>query len=139
MRACEAASARLDGELGELDAVRLEQHLQGCAPCRAFAADVAGLGAALRNSALEPAPAGLFVANRRPRRIAAPVAVAAATLVVAVAAGASFFVGELVGGHGSTPTLRTATAAQKKLDPGLVAMLGGTARPRAQTGKVIAL
>jgi hypothetical protein len=65
--------------------------------------------------------------------------VAAATLVVALAAGASFFMGELVGGHASTQTLRTATAAQSKLDPGLVAMLHGNARPRAQTGKVIAL
>jgi hypothetical protein len=79
------------------------------------------------------------VAVARRRRIAAPVAAAAATLVVALAAGASFFMGELVGGHAAGHTVRTATAARTTLEPGLVAMLHGTSRPRAQTGKVIAL
>lgn len=139
MQAREAASARLDGELGELDAVRLEQHLQGCAACRAVAAELAGLAAGLRAAALEPAPAAMFVAERRRRRVGAPFAVAAATLVVAVAAGASFFMGELVGGHASNQPVRTATAAEIRLDPGLVAMLRGNVRPRAQTGRVIAL
>lgn len=139
MRAREAASARLDGELGELESARLDLHLQGCADCRAFAADVAALADELRAGTLEPAPAALFVPQRRRRRVAAPLAAAAATLVVAVAAGASFFMGELVGGHATGQPARTATAAQTKLDPGLVAMLRGDAHPRARTGKVIAL
>lgn len=137
LQAREAVSARLDGELGELDAARLEQHLAACGECRAFAADADGVARMLRTTALEPAPTGLL-AERSRRRIAGPAAVAAATLVVAVAAGASFFMGELIGSRGSAQH-GTATATAATVAPGLVAMLHGSAHPRAQTGRVIAL
>jgi predicted anti-sigma-YlaC factor YlaD len=136
MRAREALSARLDGELGELDALRLDQHLEGCSECAGFAIEAAGLARALRAAALDPAPADLFVTHRH-RRVGGPIAVAAATLVVALATGSSFFMGELVGGHAVTG--QSATTATGQLDTGLVAMLHGNSRPQVRTGRVVAL
>ena len=44
-RAREGASARLDGELGQLDHARLEAHLALCAECRQFAARITAAAA----------------------------------------------------------------------------------------------
>ena len=124
MRAREGASARLDGELGELDEARLEAHLAVCAECRAFAAAISTAAEKLRKTPLEAAPAGLFVQRRRhavrPRFVGA----AAATLLVAAAAGSSFLLGQRVGAHGPTQ-VRTVLAAEgpSHHNPALVAML----------------
>src|SRR5258707_7588726 len=76
-RARDAASARLDGPLPELDEARLDAHLDGCDDCRTFAAEAGALAALLRAAPLEqprrplvvpafaPAPAPL-VASKRP-------------------------------------------------------------------------
>ena len=47
MRAREAVSARLDGELSELDALRLDAHLSACATCTAFAVDATAVATRL--------------------------------------------------------------------------------------------
>jgi len=137
IRAREAVSARLDGELSELDGHRLEQHLEACAGCRAFAAGTSAVTLELRTAEPVAAPAELFVAHRR--RVASPLVAVAATLLIALATGSSFLVGHLLGaraGHSPAPT--TTAAAATGIDPGIVAMLGERAG-HAQTGRVIAL
>jgi anti-sigma factor RsiW len=136
-RARESVSARLDGELSELEGHRLDQHLQGCAACRAFAAGASAVSLELRSADLVPAPAGLFVPHRR--RVAPPFAAAAATLLIALATGSSFLVGHLLGAHsGPAPVAATTAASTTGIDPGIVAMLNERG-PRVQTGRVIAL
>ncbi len=51
-QAREAASARLDGELDQAEAVALDAHLAGCAACTAWEQDVVG---ATRRTRLRPA------------------------------------------------------------------------------------
>lgn len=137
MQAREALSARLDGELPELDGVRLDAHLRVCADCRAHAADVAGATEGLRAAALEPAPAGLFEPRVR-RRLAGPVAAAAASLVIAAATGASFVLGQVVG-RGADARPVSTTTASAGLDPGVLAMLQAERNGRGRSGRVIAL
>ena len=123
MRAREGASARLDGALGELESVWLEGHLGRCASCSAFAGQLAATAALLRGAPLAPAPAGVFVRGRR--RVAVPGAAVAATIVIAVTAATSFFVGQQLGQRsGGTPVASTtAFSSGARLDPGLIAML----------------
>jgi anti-sigma factor RsiW len=128
MLARESASVRLDGELPELAALRLDAHLASCAECAAFAASIDGATAVLRAAPLEPLGATPLFEARRRRRRPQLVAVAAASLVVAVAAGSSFFLGQQLGGRSgsATPLVgRTVTAAAPQIDPGLLAMLRG--------------
>jgi hypothetical protein len=137
VRAREAVSARLDGELNELDGHRLDQHLEGCDACRAFAGGTTAVALELRTAEPVAAPADLFVPHRR--RVAPPLVAAAATLLIALATGSSFLVGHLLGARaGHSPTPVTTASAATGIDPGIVAML----RERdghAQTGRVIAL
>lgn len=137
MQAREALSARLDGELGELDGARLDAHLRVCAECRAYAARAAGATEALRAAELDPAPAGLFEPRGR-RRVAAPAAAAAASLVIAAATGASFLLGQAVG-RGADARPASTTTASAGLDPGVLAMLQAERNGRGQRGRVIPL
>ena len=108
-QARESASARLDGELAELDELRLEAHLRDCPDCRAFADGLGGLTAQLRLTPLEhPGTAIAFPQRRRSPGLRIAAAAAAA---VAVASGASFALGRALGteAHGHTTTI-TATA-----------------------------
>ena len=137
IRAREAVSARLDGELSELGGHRLDQHLGGCAACRAFAAGTTAVALELRTAEPVAAPAELFVPHRR--RVAPPLAAAAATLLIALATGSSFLVGHLLAtraGHAAAPA--TTASAVSGIDPGIVAMLRVHAA-QTQTGRVIAL
>src|SRR5258706_7228184 len=95
----EAASLRLDADLPELDAARLDQHLQGCADCRAFATEVAAITLRLREAPLEQPEAPVFALRRPHVRLGGLQAAAAAVALVAVAAGSSFALGRALGTH----------------------------------------
>ena len=137
-RAREGASARLDGELGQLDAARLEAHLAVCAECRAFAERIRTATVQVRKAPLEPAPAEVFVAHRRSFVRPRVATAAAATLLVAAAAGSSFLLGQQVGaraGHVRT----VVAAAGPRVDPGIVAMLRGQQAYPTQNRRAVAL
>jgi predicted anti-sigma-YlaC factor YlaD len=110
-RARESASARLDGELAELQAAQLEAHLRSCPECRAYAAGIEVITRGLRAAALEQPAVAAFVPQRHRRRSLIPAA-AAAAIVVAVA-GSSFAIGGMFGRQAShvQPATSTASAA----------------------------
>lgn len=108
----EAASARLDGEVSELDVARLDAHLLACPACRAYAAAIAGVTAEIRAAPLEwPS-----LEQRRvdvgisPRRRMPVATAAAAALLVAAVTGSSFAVGRVLGAH-ATPNRTAAVPA----------------------------
>lgn len=77
-------SAGLDGELSELDAARVREHLSACDSCRAFNADAGSIAAVLRSAPLEPLPRPISVPSRRrvfPLRTPAAAAAAAVLMV----------------------------------------------------------
>ena len=86
----EAVSAQLDGELSELEAIRLRTHLDGCDSCREFEASASFSTIELRATPLEPLTRPITLPSRR--RISVPfrVPAAAAAAVVMVAAGGVF-------------------------------------------------
>jgi anti-sigma factor RsiW len=94
----EAVSAQLDGELSELEAIRLRTHLDRCDSCREFEASASFSTTALRAASLEPMTRPIALPSRR--RISVPLRVpaAAAAAVVMVAAGGVF--ASLHGGAG---------------------------------------
>jgi predicted anti-sigma-YlaC factor YlaD len=107
-KAREAASARLDGELPELDAARLDVHLRACAECRAYAAEIGTITVGLRAVPLEWPEIRVIM----PRRRRVPVhtaAAAAAAVVLAAIGGSSFALGRAFNGHGAAT--RTVTGA----------------------------
>jgi hypothetical protein len=93
----EAVSARVDGELSELEAARLDAHLLRCPDCRRFAAGAAALARELRSTVPER-PRAAVVLARQPRRLALSSWAAAASLVLAVS-GSSFALGHAIGGR----------------------------------------
>src|ERR1700682_2806734 len=98
-RAREFASARLDGELAELQAAQLEAHLCSCPECRVYASGIDVITRGLRAAALA-APAPPAFVPQRHRRTGLVPAAAAAAIVVAVA-GSSFAIGGMFGRKGS--------------------------------------
>ncbi len=126
-QARESASGRLDGELPELDDVRLAAHLSGCADCRAYAGEFAALTTELRSAPLERP--GIEIFARRSRGVPAfrVQAAAAAAVLIAAAAGSSFALGRaLGGGSGSRPTAVIQSALSVRADSAqqhLLAML----------------
>jgi predicted anti-sigma-YlaC factor YlaD len=98
-RARESASARLDGELVELQAAQLEAHLRACSECRTYAAGIEVITHGLRTAALQQPTVAAFVPQRHRRRSLIPAA-AAAAIVVAVA-GSSFAIGGMFGRQAS--------------------------------------
>jgi hypothetical protein len=98
----EAVSAQLDGELSELEGIRLRTHLDGCESCREFEASANFSTTALRAAPLEPLTRPLALPSRRRVSVPFRVPAAAAAAVVMVAAGGVF--ASLHGGaaiHGS--------------------------------------
>jgi predicted anti-sigma-YlaC factor YlaD len=145
MQAREAASLRLDGELSELESVRLGLHLRDCADCQRYARETASIALELRSAPLEQPSLEIFVPRRR-RGYGVQVAAVAAVGLVAAVAGSSFAIGRVVGTHGGTTTvLATAApdAAQIRADSveqHVLAMLRGTSRRTLpSSGRVIAL
>ena len=87
-RAAQWMSLELDGELSELEGARLARHLERCASCRAWSAEIGGFTSLLRTAPLVElsAPVAVTVPRVRARRRAAvatlaTVAAAAAVLV----------------------------------------------------------
>ena len=142
MSAREAASARLDGEVSELDAARLDVHLLACPDCRAYAAAIAGVAAELRAAPLEWPSLEVGIT---PRRRMPVVAAAAAVALVAAVTGSSFAVGRVLGAH-ATPNRTAVVAAdavglrQDSTQQHLLAMLNSfeLAQP-SRTGRMHAI
>ena len=101
-RAREAASARADGELSELEAAQLDGHLRGCPECAAFAGSLDAVARRLRGAELARPSMPVFVARRR--RPALRLNTAAAAVALVAAAGSAFAVGHVVGSQGGSPT-----------------------------------
>jgi anti-sigma factor RsiW len=83
-------SLALDGELSEFEQIVMSAHLERCADCRAFAADLRSFTTSLRDAATEPLDTRVWVGDpSRSRRAArlrlrvAPVASVAAALTAA--------------------------------------------------------
>jgi predicted anti-sigma-YlaC factor YlaD len=145
MQAREAASLRLDGELSELESVRLGLHLRDCADCRWYARETASIAVELRSAPLERPSLQIFVPRRR-RGFGIQAAAVAAVGLLAVVAGSSFAVGRVVGTHGQTTTVFATSAPDApairadSTQQHLLAMLRGTVEPAHPSyGKVIAL
>ena len=145
-RARESVSGRLDDELSELEAARLDDHLRDCDECRAYARDVDAIVAELRAAALEQPTITVFVSARR-RPLARLQTAAAAAAIVAVAAGASFAGGRIWGIHGTTRDafvgVVTADVASLRADSAqqhLLAMLPRLRSARTlRIGRIVAL
>jgi len=90
-RARQWASLRLDGELSELEDALLEQHLEGCSSCSAFAVRLAATTEAVRAVPLER-PEISYPRFERPG-IRLPVGRRVAIVAVAAAAALGAFVG----------------------------------------------
>jgi predicted anti-sigma-YlaC factor YlaD len=107
-QAREAASARLDDELSEIGAVRLDLHLGACSECRRYAHEIGSLAAELRNAALVR-PQSTVVLPRR-RHVPMSVTAAAAAAVVALLTVSSLTLERAFNGQGSpAKTLREST------------------------------
>jgi predicted anti-sigma-YlaC factor YlaD len=96
-RAREAASARLDDELSELELAQLDVHLAGCLDCAEYAALIAATTVQLRSAELSR-PEEPFLVPRLRRRLRIMPAAAAAAVIVGVAA-SSFALGGALGSH----------------------------------------
>jgi anti-sigma factor RsiW len=86
VRARESVSAQLDGELSELEALRLELHLRRCGACLAWAEEVRAATARVRATALEQPSAPITLPLRAARRRVPALAGAAAAVAAAAAA-----------------------------------------------------
>jgi predicted anti-sigma-YlaC factor YlaD len=101
-RAREWASLRLDGELSELEQALLDAHLARCAGCSAYARDVSGATAALRDAELVLLPEPIALPFRRRRAGVSARALQASTAVAAVLA-AAVGLGTFFGSLGGPP------------------------------------
>ncbi len=133
----EAVSARLDGELTELEAVRLEGHLRTCADCRDFAAEAGPTALLLREAPLEQPAVRIWAEPARPRRrLGVAGGIAAAAAVIVAAAAPSFLLGRTLGHQPATRTATGATSepSRSPVDPALLALLRGQ---QNQGGRII--
>jgi predicted anti-sigma-YlaC factor YlaD len=140
-RAREFASARLDGELAELQTAQLEAHLRSCPECRAYEAGIEVVTLGLRAAPLE-APAAAGFVPRRHRRAGLIPAAAAAAMVIAVA-GSSFAIGGMFGRVGSrvppaATTLRN-TALAGPIDQLVLSAVRHQSAPFRVSSRIIAV
>jgi predicted anti-sigma-YlaC factor YlaD len=100
----EAASARLDGELSELEAARLDMHLHACAACRVYAEGIEAITTGLRAASLAQPQSRILL----PRRSRLPLLTAAACAVLLAVAGGSLLGPDGVGNQDQpVPTATT--------------------------------
>jgi predicted anti-sigma-YlaC factor YlaD len=92
----EVFSASLDGELAELDLLRLQGHLATCAGCRAYASSAEGASRLLRETPLEQLTMPIVIPGRR-YAVARKLQVAAAAAAVTATVGLSVAVGTISG------------------------------------------
>jgi predicted anti-sigma-YlaC factor YlaD len=85
-----SVSAALDGELSELESLRVRTHLNGCDVCREFEASAQFSTTALRAAPLEPLTRPIALPSRRKRALGVRVPSAAAAAVLMVAFGGVF-------------------------------------------------
>jgi predicted anti-sigma-YlaC factor YlaD len=133
MRAREALSALLDGELSELEGARLDLHLRRCSDCRSYAVQVTQIVAELRRAPLHRIETPVFEPRRRRRGPAVRIQAAAAALAAAAAVGGAFALGHVLGGNGSPTaghalraTADESSARADSLEQHLLAMLPHT-------------
>ena len=120
-RARESASARLDGELAELQEAQLDAHLRSCPECQAYAAGIGEISRRLSAAPLAQPERPIFVAQRlKPARF---VPAAAAAAIVLAVAGSSFAVGGMLGGRQSTGTPVPATTETSALGGSIDALV----------------
>jgi predicted anti-sigma-YlaC factor YlaD len=138
-RAREFASARLDGELAELQVAQLEAHLRFCPECRDYASGIAVFTRGLRAAALEEPAAPAFVVQRRRRTGVVPAA-AAAAIVVAVA-GSSFAIGGMFGRQGShaPPATTRGASLSGPIDQLVLSAVRSQQSPFRVSSRIIAL
>ena len=140
-RARESASARLDGELAELQEAQLEAHLRSCPDCQAYTAGIGEISRRLSAAPLAQPDRAIFVPQRFRRAGFVPAA-AAAAIVVAVA-GSSFAVGGMLGRQGSKvppPATTETSALAGSIDQLVLPMLRGEPSKTVQvTSRIIAL
>ena len=120
-RARQWASLRLDGELSELEGGLLEKHLEGCAPCSAFAARLAATTEAVRAQPLER-PEIAYPRFERPV-IRLPVGKRVAIVAVAAAAALGAFVGSSLQKPAGTPAPRGGPQLSFRTDRNLLRQL----------------
>jgi Putative zinc-finger len=136
-RAREWASLSLDDQLSDVEEVLLEAHLALCDDCRAFAASITDLTAALRSAPVEQ-PELAFEAPRTTRgRTFALRAVSAAAAVAVVG------VSGLVGLHlSASPSRPVAPVVDPKVmglkERQMDELSGGTTRPRTEIRQSLA-
>jgi predicted anti-sigma-YlaC factor YlaD len=106
----ELYSASLDGELPELDAVRLQAHLAACPSCSAYAATAQAASRLVRETPLEEPSFPIVVPGRR-LAVARKLQVAAAAAAVAVTVGLSVAVGTISGPSQSRSSHRATQSA----------------------------
>ncbi|HJU36244.1 MAG TPA: zf-HC2 domain-containing protein [Gaiellaceae bacterium] len=83
----ELASCRLDGELDELQAARLERHLLDCEPCRSWTREIAALATVFHDSIAEcPVGSSELRTHALRRRLVRSATAASAASAAAVAA-----------------------------------------------------
>ena len=140
-RAREAASARLDSELSELELAQLDVHLAGCLDCAEYATLIAATTGRLRAAELIQPEEPILVPRLR-RRLRIMPAAAAAAVVAAVAVG-SFALGGTLGSHGpqGRPAVTTdqATSTNGSLAQLPIVRSGEVPVETRFTGKVVAV
>jgi predicted anti-sigma-YlaC factor YlaD len=92
----ELFSASLDGELAELDSLRLQGHLATCGGCRAYASAAEAAARLVRETPLEQLTVPIVIPGRR-YAVARKLQVAAAAAAVTATVGLSVAVGTISG------------------------------------------
>jgi predicted anti-sigma-YlaC factor YlaD len=128
----ELLSASLDGELSELDEVRLQDHLVRCAGCRAYAAAADTTARLVRHTPLEQPGFAIVVPGRR-LAVARKLQVAAAAAAVAATVGLSAAVGT-ISGPSSHRTHTTAASAKLRFPDQELRMLERVSHARSHPG-----
>ncbi len=102
-------SESLDGELSEMEGVRLETHLEHCAACNAYAADARHAATLIRSTPLESLDFPIVLPSRR-LAVARRMQVVSAAAAVVLMVGLSAVVGS-IGSNGGTGLSAEAASA----------------------------